>query len=126
MVHLKRSHSTAIPPLTLLSQNSRGSGLLRPQTKVRTSKYLNNLVEQDHRRVKQRVYPMLVFKGFKNTMKSPTLYKISGKAGRLGQKPLAKSEALGPMPGPLGAWANSRDLPQLAEKSFRELWKEGI
>lgn len=28
------------------------SGVLRPQTKVRTSKYLNNLVEQDHRRVK--------------------------------------------------------------------------
>src|SRR5918994_741600 len=68
----------------------------------------------------------LVFKGFKNTMKSPTLYKISGKAGRLAQKPLAKGEAIAPMPGPMGAWANSRDLPQLAEKSFRELWKEGI
>jgi L-lactate dehydrogenase complex protein LldF len=68
----------------------------------------------------------LVFKGFKNTMKSPTLYKISGKAGRLAQKPLAKSEAMGRVPGPMGAWANSRDLPQLAQKSFRELWKEGI
>jgi transposase-like protein len=33
---------------------------------VRTSKYLNDLVEQDHRRVKQRVYPMLGFKRFKN------------------------------------------------------------
>jgi transposase-like protein len=40
------------------------SGLLRPQTTVRTSKYLNNLVEQDHRRVKQRIYPMLGFKNF--------------------------------------------------------------
>ncbi len=68
----------------------------------------------------------LVFKGFGKTMKSPTLYKISGKAGRLGQKPLAKSEALGPVPGPMGAWTQNRDLPQLAEKSFRELWKEGI
>jgi len=29
---------------------------------VRTSKYLNNLIEQDHRRVKQRVCPMLGFK----------------------------------------------------------------
>lgn len=41
-------------------------GVLRPQTKVRTSKYLNNFVEQDHRRVKQRIYPMLGFKKFRN------------------------------------------------------------
>ena len=33
---------------------------------VRTSKYLNNLIEQDHRRVKQGVYPMFGFKGFGN------------------------------------------------------------
>jgi transposase-like protein len=33
---------------------------------VRTSKYLNNLIEQDHRRVKQRVYPILGFKRFEN------------------------------------------------------------
>jgi transposase-like protein len=42
------------------------SGVLRSQTKVRTSKYLNNLVEQDHRRVKQHLYPMLSFKSFRN------------------------------------------------------------
>jgi len=42
------------------------SGVLRPRTKVRTSKYLNNLVEQDHRRVKQRLYPMLGFKNISN------------------------------------------------------------
>jgi len=41
-------------------------GVLRPQTKVWTSKYLNNIVEQDHRRVKQRSYPMLGFKSFRN------------------------------------------------------------
>jgi transposase-like protein len=40
--------------------------VLRPQAKVRTSKYLNNLIEQDHRRVKQRLYPMLGFKNFAN------------------------------------------------------------
>ncbi len=33
---------------------------------VRTSKYLNNLIEQDHRHVKQQVYPMLGFKRFEN------------------------------------------------------------
>jgi transposase-like protein len=31
---------------------------------VRPSKDLNHLIEQDHRRVKQRVYPMLGFKRF--------------------------------------------------------------
>lgn len=40
--------------------------VLPQQTKVRTSKYLNNLIEQDHRRVKHRMYPMLGFKKFSN------------------------------------------------------------
>jgi transposase-like protein len=40
--------------------------VLPQQTKVRTSKCLNNLIEQDHSRVKQRVYPMLGFKRFVN------------------------------------------------------------
>ena len=33
---------------------------------VRSSRYLNNLIEQDHRRVKQRIVPMLGFKRFAN------------------------------------------------------------
>ena len=39
---------------------------LPPRVQVRSSQYLNNLVEQDHRRVKQRVRPMLGFKQFDN------------------------------------------------------------
>ena len=39
-------------------------GELPRRVKVRSSKYLNNLVEQDHRRVKQRIRPMLGFKRF--------------------------------------------------------------
>lgn len=39
-------------------------GVLRPQAKVRESKYLNHLIEQDHRKVKQRIYPMLGFRKF--------------------------------------------------------------
>jgi len=68
----------------------------------------------------------LAFKGFENTMKNPALYKISGKAGRLAQKPLKKEGSVRPLPGPLSAWTDTRDLPPLAEKSFRDLWKEGI
>jgi transposase-like protein len=40
---------------------------LPQRAKVRSSKYLNNLVEQDHRRVKQRLGPMLGLKSFRNT-----------------------------------------------------------
>jgi transposase-like protein len=40
--------------------------VLPQERKVRTSKYLNNLIEQDQRRVKQRIYPMLAFKRFGN------------------------------------------------------------
>jgi transposase-like protein len=39
-------------------------GILLPSLRVRTNRYLNNLVEQDHRKVKQRVRPMLGFKRF--------------------------------------------------------------
>lgn len=42
------------------------SGVRRRETKVRPSKYLNNLIEQDQRRVKQRTYPMRGFKRFAN------------------------------------------------------------
>ena len=41
------------------------SGHLPKRVRVRTSKYLNNLIEQDHRRVKQRLRPMLGLKSFK-------------------------------------------------------------
>src|SRR5262249_5477862 len=44
----------------------KAEGVLPAQTLVRTSKYLNNMIEQDHRRVKQRYYPMLGFKRYGN------------------------------------------------------------
>jgi transposase-like protein len=43
----------------------KGNGELPKRVPVRTSKYLNNLIEQDHRRVKQRLRPMLGLKSFR-------------------------------------------------------------
>lgn len=40
------------------------SGELPNHVLVRSSKYLNNLIEQDHRRIKQRLRPMLGLKSF--------------------------------------------------------------
>ncbi|MCX5545862.1 IS6 family transposase [Paraburkholderia sp. CNPSo 3076] len=44
----------------------KADGLLPEDTKVRSSKYLNNLVEQDHRSIKSRTKVMLGFKRFRN------------------------------------------------------------
>lgn len=42
------------------------SAILPTNVCVRTSKYLSNQIEQDHRRVKQRFYPMLGLKRLSN------------------------------------------------------------
>ena len=46
----------------------RTDGLLPKGTKLRSSKYLNNLIEQDHRGVKFRTLPMLGFKNFESAV----------------------------------------------------------
>jgi transposase-like protein len=46
----------------------RTDGLLPKGTKLRSSKYLNNLIEQDHRWVKSRTQPMLGFKNFESAV----------------------------------------------------------
>jgi transposase-like protein len=43
----------------------KAKGELPKRVQVRTSKYLNNIVEQDHRRIKQRLRPMLGLKNFR-------------------------------------------------------------
>ena len=42
----------------------KAAGTLPPRVRVRSCKYLNNIVEQDHRRIKQRIRPMIGFKRF--------------------------------------------------------------
>jgi len=44
----------------------KSDGLLPEGTKIRSSKYLNNLIEQDHRNIKSRTNVMLGFKRFRN------------------------------------------------------------
>jgi transposase-like protein len=44
----------------------RSDGLLLKRTKLRSSKYLNNLIEQDHRGIKSRTRSMLGFKNFES------------------------------------------------------------
>ena len=44
------------------------SGELAPRVLVRTSKYLNNMIEQDHRGIKQRLRPMLGLKSYRTAV----------------------------------------------------------
>ena len=46
----------------------RVDGSLPSCTKLRSSKYLNNLIEQDHRGVKQRIAVMAGFKDFRHAV----------------------------------------------------------
>src|ERR1700692_2112523 len=46
-------------------RNCERRGSCRIEFEVRSSKYLNNLVEQDHRRIKHRPRPMLGLKSFR-------------------------------------------------------------
>src|SRR5436309_12341127 len=42
----------------------KAAGSMPHRVRIRSSKYLNNTVEQDHRRIKHRIRPMLGFKRF--------------------------------------------------------------
>ncbi len=46
----------------------KADGLLPEDTKVRSSKYLNNVIEQDHRHIKSRTDVMLGFKRFRSAV----------------------------------------------------------
>ncbi len=68
----------------------KAAGQLAADTKLRSSKYLNNLIEQDHRGVKLRIDPMLGFKGFRTAAITITgiellrrIYKGQFNLGRL-------------------------------------------
>jgi len=64
--------------------------------------------------------------GFSRSMRSPTVYRLGATVGRLAQKPLARGGEIHALPGPLSAWTDFRELAPLADKSFHELWREGI
>ena len=65
---LPKSRSTPTPASHRAVADLKQSGELPKRVEVRTSKYLNNIVEQDHRRVKQRLGPMLGLKSFNNAV----------------------------------------------------------
>lgn len=64
-------------------------GLLPEGTKVRSSKYLNNVIEQDHRNIKSRTNVMLGFKRFRSAATTISGIELTHRI-RKGQFDLAK------------------------------------
>ena len=56
----------------------KADGELPKRVVVRSSKYLNNLIEQDHRRIKQRLRPMLGLKSFRDGGHCDQRYRTGG------------------------------------------------
>jgi transposase-like protein len=69
--------------------------ILPKGTQVRSNKYLNNLIEQDHRRIKQRTRPMLGFKHFANARRTLAGVELAAQI-RKGQFDTDKIKQLAP------------------------------
>jgi L-lactate dehydrogenase complex protein LldF len=50
-------------------------------------------------------------------------YERLQRLARVAQRPLVRDGAIGSAPGPLSAWTESRDMPPVAEQTFREWWR---
>ncbi len=76
----------------------KAAGVLSADVEVRTSKYLNNLVEQDHGRVKQRIYPMLGCKRLANAAVTISRIELRQKIkkGQFNPSEISKAGALVP------------------------------
>ncbi|MBD2036178.1 DDE-type integrase/transposase/recombinase [Leptolyngbya sp. FACHB-321] len=59
MINVDKNAAYPVAMETLKSEQ-----MLAPETQLRQVKYLNNLIEQDHRNIKRITKPMLGFKSF--------------------------------------------------------------
>jgi hypothetical protein len=75
----------------------------------------------------------VAFKIYAIVMGSPGLYEWNAKVGRLFQGLIMREGRIGKVGAtlsrlapPLGAWTGARDLRPIAQRSFRELWRDGL
>jgi L-lactate dehydrogenase complex protein LldF len=75
----------------------------------------------------------VAFKIYAIVMGSPGLYEWNAKVGRLFQGLIMREGRIGKVGAtlsrlapPLGAWTSARDLRPIAQRSFRELWRDGL
>jgi L-lactate dehydrogenase complex protein LldF len=65
-----------------------------------------------------------IFRLFARLLTKPRLYHLAGPLGRLAQRPFMRGGAIRTLPGMLGEWTRTRDLPPVARRTFTERWAE--
>lgn len=66
----------------------------------------------------------LSFKGLAKLFENPTAYEQAQRLARIGQFPLNHDGYIEWLPGMLGGWTATRDMPAVPPQSFREWWRE--
>lgn len=54
---------------------------------------------------------------------NPALLALAQRGARIAQRAVARDGVISWLPGPLGGWTSSRDMPALPKESFREWWR---
>lgn len=73
---------------------------------------------------KRNRWEALAYRGWKEVLRRPWIYRLALACARLLLRPFAKGGWLERLPGPGGGWTAVRDFPAPAARSFRERWKE--
>ena len=65
--------------------------------------------------------------GYQRMMSGPRMLGLARRLGRLAQRPFVRNGLIRRIPfPPFSIWTKSRDLPAMAPKPFRQLWKERL
>ena len=91
--------------------------------KIRIPHMLIGLRELGHQAKKNR-WEALAYRGWKEMLRRPWLYRLALRGARLLLRPFASGGWLSHLPGQGSSWTMTRDFPAPAARSFRERWKE--
>jgi len=66
----------------------------------------------------------VLFRTFAWLIRRPSLYRLTARTARMLQRPFARGRSIRHLPFFFGRWTRTRDLPAVAERTFRERWAE--